>query len=178
METSNTIQQLVSEKRNIPITNNTDLNIETRNSASDYYITKINYSALLSPRDGKPQAVIVPQGYGFYWLMTYKAGWTDNKAVGERPLEGWDFDNANQYIYPANRAQLVAIIGNEYVAYEPKLDESRGGSYFYPNRSGTDWQLFFYMNDRMDAMPNGKSYYSDNAGSANCDFVVFRLPGA
>ncbi|MBN8675272.1 MAG: hypothetical protein J0L56_14150 [Chitinophagales bacterium] len=178
METSNIIQQLVSEKKNLPITSNTELNIESRNSASDYSIIKINYSALLSPRDGKPQVVVVPHGYGFYWLRTYNAGWTDNKAVGTRPLEGFDFDNANQYVYDANRAQLVAIIDDKYAYYEPKFDESLGGSYIFPNRSGKDWQLFFYINDRMDAMPNGKSYYSDNAGSANCDFVVYRLPDA
>lgn len=137
----------------------------------DSQIIKINFSARLRPVTGAPPVVTVLHGWGFYWLKTYNAGWSDN-GRDVRPIEGFWFDHKHQYIFGAKRAQLVALTGDgAYIGYEPELDASRIGTHHYRNTTGRDWNLYFYMNDDM-------AHYDDNSGSANCDFFVFRLEGA
>lgn len=180
MTTNNSIQQHIPEKINLPITKMTDPNMESSELPEDTVIIQRNFSGRDRPTKEWPGVVTVPSGYGFYFLRAFNEGWTDNidaKGEGEypRPLEGFDFENKHQYIYNARRAQLVADAGDTYVAYDVNVDASRGGTSAYGNRSGADWQLYFYLNDRMDAFNDTHDFYFDNGGSANCDIVVFRL---
>ncbi len=179
MTTDNNIKQQLPEKASLPITKMSDPGMEM-GSSEDSTIIQVNFSGRTRPNREWPPVVRVPNGYGFYWLRATNHGWTDNvdaRGPGEfpRPLEGFDFENKHQYIYGARRAQLVAKAGDVYVAYEASVDESRGGTSYYANRSGADWDLYFYLNDRMDGFNGDTDFYFDNGGSANCDIVVFRL---
>jgi hypothetical protein len=129
------------------------------------------FAATHSPNDqNKPAVVVVPSGYGFYFSRAINNGWTDNKDNGSNPpLQGWDFQNDNEYLPNARRAQLVARSDpGFYVAYDLEIDHSRGGTRYYPNRSGTNWNLYWYMNDDLGR-------YGDNRGTANVDFLIFRI---
>jgi hypothetical protein len=130
------------------------------------------YSALTNPNDSaKPEPIIVPNGHGLYWRRCVALNWTDNKDNGSKhSAEGWDFEHAGQWIHNARRAQLCSLRTGQskYVPYQKICDASQGGTHYYPNTSGSDWTLYWYMNDNVN-------YYGDNAGVVNCDFVVFRL---
>lgn len=122
-------------------------------------------------RGTPPVPTYVPPGYGIYFMKAVNNGWTDNGDNGSNPpLSGWWFEHAGQYLYNARRAQLVALAGNGYVAYEPEFDWSIGGRYYYPNRDSSTWELFWYMND-----DTGDRMYENNRGTANIDVVVFRI---
>jgi hypothetical protein len=116
-----------------------------------------------------PEPVLVPDGFGYYFLSAINNGWTDNKDNGSNPpLEGWDFHDENEYIQPARRAQLVAMSGPDtYTAYEVSLDRSRGGTQYVPNTSGRVKSLTWYMNDN-------KNHYGDNAGSAVITIAIIK----
>ncbi len=159
-----------------------DSNIETRDF-STFSVLQANFAAGLHPKKGFPQPVSVKIGYGFYFLRAYNNGWTDNinaQKPGEypRPLEGFPFEHKNQYIYDANRAQLVSLTGDgKYVCYQRNVDASLPeGKYAFANNGKTDWILYFYCNDLMGTINGTTDWYFDNRGSANCDIVVFRLP--
>ena len=79
---------------------------------------------------GRPLAINVPPGYGFYFSRAVNNGWTDNRDNGSNPpLQGWDFRNDNEFQRNARRAQLVALTGfGNYVAYDLDVDRSRGGT--------------------------------------------------
>lgn len=177
MTTDNNTKQRLSVKFNIEISSIMNRNIETRDFSEDSWIIQANFSGRLNPNKGvRPPVVTVPHGYGFYWLEAFNSGWTDNINAGPRSLEGFDFENKHQYIYAARRAQLVSLAGDGYVAYDKKFDRNQGGTSYYPNNDGVDWNLYFYLNDRIDYVHDTYDWYDDNAGSANCDIVVFRLP--
>jgi len=180
MTTDNSIKQHLPVQAELPITKMIDPGMETMQFPAGATILQRNFSGRSRPGKEFPEVVTVPSGYGFYWLRATNHGWTDNidaKRPGEfpRPLEGFDFENKHQYIYKARRAQLVALAGDGYVAYDINVDASRGGTAAYENESGEDWHLYFYLNDRMDGFNNTTDFYFDNGGSANCDIVVFRL---
>lgn len=171
------IKQHLPVNFDIKIDHIMDRNIETRDFSEDSWIVQATFSGRLNPNKGeRPPVVTVPIGYGFYWFEAYNAGWTDNINAGLRSLEGFDFENEHQYIYNARRAQLVSFAGDGYVAYEKRFDRNEGGTSYYPNNDGVNWDLYFYLNDRVDYVHDTYDWYDDNAGSANCDIVVFRLP--
>jgi len=178
MTTENNIKQRLSVKFDIENSSIMDRNIKTR-VFSESWIIQANFSGRLNPNKGVlPPVVTVPSGYGFYWLDAYNPGWTDNIKNQEdypRPLEGWSFENKHQYVYDARRAQLVSFAGDGYVAYEKRHDQNQDGTYYYPNNDGVPWNLYFYLNDRIDYVHDTWDWYDDNGGSANCNIVVFRL---
>jgi hypothetical protein len=133
-------------------------------------------AAIRPPGNPPPPTVSVPRGYGFYYQRTFNNNWTDNRDAGQRPLEGFDFEEHDEYIPAARRAQLVTILDSQwYSGYEKSLDRGEGGTSYVANDTAGDWSLRWYMNDSMDANNHGYSFYDDNGGTANIDVVVFRL---
>jgi hypothetical protein len=118
-----------------------------------------------------PAVVGVPPGYGLYFRRAFNNGWTDNRdSASRRPLEGFDFEDGNEFVRNARRAELVGVDRAQgYLGYERSVDHSiPGSSSYYPNKGKTQWNLEFYMNDNLN-------YYGDNSGTANIDIDVFRL---
>jgi len=133
-------------------------------------------AAVRPPGDPPPPAVSVPRGFGFYFSRAINNGWTDNRDAGQRPLEGFNFEEGNEYVPRARRAQLVARLDDQwYAGFEPSLDHSTGGRSVVENDTQGDWSVRWYMNDSLNAMNNGQSMYSDNSGTANIDMVVYRI---
>ena len=134
----------------------------------------LEVSASNHPDTGtKLPPVFVPPGFGFYFARAINNGWTDNRKNGSNPpLSGWWFEHKGQYIYDANRAQLVAKTPGDndkgYVEYFDSYDWSKGYRNYHRNMASKTWQLYWYMNDHMER-------YDDNTGTANIDIVVFRL---
>ncbi|MGK7885472.1 MAG: hypothetical protein AB4057_12710 [Crocosphaera sp.] len=114
--------------------------------------------------------IVVDPGYAFCFLKTVNNQWTDNRRLGQRPLEGYSFDNETEFVKAANRAQLIGydFNDNQWCGYEPRFDRSRNGTSYWINRSDYRWVIRWYMNDRH----NG---YSDNYGTANVDFLIWRF---
>lgn len=127
--------------------------------------------ASLRPGDApEPQPIPVPPGYGVYFRRTFNNGWTDNRDVsGQRPLQGFDFQDDNEFIREARRAHLLATVGYDrgYLTYETYLDYGLGGMKVIVNPHSVTWQLKFYMNDDLGR-------YADNRGTANIDVSVYR----
>jgi hypothetical protein len=150
----------VLEKKLIGATNNVQIqSIESR-----------IVLATLEPGVGTaPTPVVVSPGFGFAFTRAVNNGWTDNRDNGSNPpLQGWEFDHSGQYLYNALRAQLVALSGSTYVAYDLDVDWSQGGNRYYPNQGQTNWTLYWYMNDAL-------GHYRDNNGTANFDITVFKI---
>jgi hypothetical protein len=144
---------------------------EVREFSNEFAVYGVNVFAGLSPQAAqKPLAVHVPRGWGIYFGKAVNNGWTDNRdAAQSRPLEGFEFSNENEYIRPARRACLVAIATSEvFIPYNKLADRSLGNMSYYPNNTQQDWHLLWYMNDDLGR-------YNDNSGTANMDFVVFRI---
>lgn len=144
---------------------------ELEPDANDIQIVSLNVLATLSPIwTAPPQPLYVPVGFGFYWIRAQSNGWTDNKDNGTvREAEGWDFEDGDEYIKPARRAQLVGIKSDKssYFSYERILNASLGGDRWYVNREDQPWTIYWYMNDDV-------SYYGDNNGTMNCEFAIRR----
>lgn len=142
--------------------------------ASNYYLEVS--AAIRPPGNPSPPGVPVPRGYGIYFSRTYNNGWTDNRDAGARPLEGFSFEENNEYIPSARRAQLVTVCDNQwFIGYEKSIDWGLGNRNYVVNDTNGDWFLRWYMNDSMNANNSGNWFYSDNGGTANIDLVVFRL---
>jgi hypothetical protein len=126
--------------------------------------------ATINPFRQQSAATIVEPGYALCFSRVFNNGWTDNRDVGQRPLEGFDFPNETEYLKPARRAQLVGVddADGSWVGYEPRFDRSLGGAYWWPNQDSFTWIIRWYMNDR----DNG---YTDNFGTANMDLLITRL---
>lgn len=117
--------------------------------------------------------ITVPPGYALYVVDAINNGWTDNKNVGQRPLEGFEHPNEDEMWESARRAALVGVRGenNEiYVAsYTPDVDRSRGGSMWWPNNGNSHRTYYWLMNDSQVG-------YDDNDGTAVVRFGLHKLP--
>lgn len=171
MERNNELKLTERQEKELVVVPTLVLDPTTR--TPDYHpraLYQVNISGVWKPDSYVSPTIYVPNGYAMYWEKTVNIGWSDNKPT-PRPLEGFWFEHAGQWIYAAKRAQLCALTGTGlYVGYEPQFDRSRPewSGKAIANDTGRDWVLNFYMNDDW-------RYYDDNAGSANCDIVVYRI---
>ncbi len=151
-----------------------DINFKKMKEKKVYYIEtdprifpQVNQSGI--------EIVTVKHGYGFRWLRC-EGSWCWFPPNMHGP-EGNSPCSENNFNPIAMGGALVAYCGrvgntNYYIDYEKRFDISQGGTTYYKNDLGIDWELKFCINDVLNDWVNN---YKDNLGYMNSDIEVFRL---